>query len=345
VNSKTETDLLGRLQILTETLLTHRARRLERKKRKQKARGIIMEWLDAFLWAVMVVLLLNQYLLQAYQIPSGSMRNTLIGGLDPYTGRPSSSDRIFVDKITFGPELLPGVGKLPGFRESRRGEVIIFENPEYESPSLGHEIAQRILYMVSLSLIDLNRIKGGETAHQFLIKRQVAVDGDRVLFRRGELYLQSTGEADLIPETEFKALSDLDYGNHLLLDPSYYDNREAWIKVQTLERAGLSVSRETADKAAENWVSPLRIRIGDGYEDERVASGFLRTLYPSDENISFADERHTQGIYVPEDWLLPLGDNRSNSLDGRYFGPVSSEKILGKALFKYWPMGRIGGIH
>jgi len=304
-----------------------------------------MEWLDAFLWAVMVVLLLNQYLLQAYQIPSGSMRNTLIGGVDPYTGRPSSSDRIFVDKMTFGPELLPGVGKLPGFRESRRGEVIIFENPEYESPSLAHEIAQRVLYMVSLSLIDLNRTPGGDTAHQFLIKRQVAVDGDRVLFRRGELFLQPRGESDLMPEAAFKEYTGQDYGNHLLLDPSYYDNREAWMKATVLERAGLPVDRETADAAAADWVSPLRIRIGDGYEDNRIASGLLRTLYPFDENYASSDERYTLGIYVPEDWLLPLGDNRSNSLDGRYFGPVSSDKILGKALFKYWPMGRIGGIH
>ena len=345
MNKSADIDFLDRLQIWTEKLLTHRARRLEKKKRKHKARGVIMEWVDAFLWAVMVVLLLNQYLLQAYQIPSGSMRNTLIGGVDPYTGRPSSSDRIFVDKLTFGPELLPGVGKLPGFRESRRGEVIIFENPEYESPSLVHEIAQRVLYMVSLSLIDLNRIRGGETAHQFLIKRQVAVDGDRVFFRRGELYLQPAGEGALIPEKEFKKYVGLDYGNHLLLDSSYYDNREAMIKVTYLEKAGLPVDRETADKAAENWVSPLKIRIGDGYEDERIASAVLRRLYPFEENISMADERHTRGIYVPEDWLLPLGDNRSNSLDGRYFGPVSSDKILGKALFKYWPLNRIGGIH
>ncbi len=211
VKAETEQDFPDRLQMWTETLLTYRARRLEKKKRKQKERGAVMEWVDAFLWAVMVVLLLNQYLLQAYQIPSGSMRHTLIGGIDPYSGGMSTSDRIFVDKVTFGPELLPGVGKLPGLRESRRGEVIIFENPEYESPSLVHEIAQRVLYMVTLSLVDLNRIRGGETAHQFLIKRQVAEDGDRVQFRRGQLYFQPRGEAQLIPEEEFKTFTSQDF--------------------------------------------------------------------------------------------------------------------------------------
>lgn len=344
MNVETKQDIPERLQMWTESLLTYRARRLEKKKRKQKARGTVMEWVDAFLWAVMVVLLLNQYLLQAYQIPSGSMRHTLIGGIDPYTGGMSNSDRIFVDKVTFGPELLPGVAKLPGFRESRRGEVIIFENPEYESPSLTHEIAQRVLYMVTLSLVDLNRIRGGETAHQFLIKRQIAEDGDRVIFRRGELFFQPRGEAAMIPEEEFKALTNQNYGNHLLLDSEYYDIRAAKIEAINLERAGLTVDRDLADRAAANWISPLKKRVEDQYEIKRLEANFYRKLYPHNESAAFADAVYERGIYVPEGWLLPLGDNRSDSLDGRYFGPVASEEILGKALFKYWPMGRIGGI-
>lgn len=344
VKVETKPDFLDRLQYRTESLLTYRARRLEKKKRKQKERGTLMEWLDAFLWAVMVVLLLNQYLLQAYQIPSGSMRHTLIGGMDPYTGRMSTSDRIFVDKITFGPELLPGAGKLPGLRESRRGEVIIFENPEYESPSLVHEIAQRVLYMVTLSLVDLNRIRGGETAHQFLIKRQVAEDGDRVLFRRGELYFQARGEAALITEADFKKLTNQNYGNHLLLDPDYYDKLFATVTAIHLERAGLTVDRAMAEQAAANWVSSLKKTVVDQYEMQRLESRIYRTLYPHNESAAFADAVYERGIYVPEDWLLPLGDNRSDSLDGRYFGPVPSDEILGRALFKYWPAGRIGGI-
>ena len=327
----------------TEGLLTRRARRIEKKKRKQKARGVVMEWVDAFLWAVMVVLLLNQYLLQAYQIPSGSMRHTLIGGLDPYTGRRSSSDRIFVDKITFGPEALPGVGKLPGFREPRRGEVIIFENPEYESPSLPYEIAQRVLYMVTLSLVDLNR-KGGETAHQFLIKRQAAQDGDRVVFRRGELSFLPRGEERLMPEEEYKRYSGLEYGNHLLLDEAYYDKLEATILTIRSERAGLPVDRALAERAAENWVSPLKKTVIDLYEEKRIDSAVLRKLYPQNEGIASEEAVYERGIYVPEGWVLPLGDNRSDSLDGRYFGPVPSRKILGRALFIYWPLPRLGGI-
>ncbi len=302
-----------------------------------------MEWVDAFLWAVMVVLLLNQYLLQAYQIPSGSMRHTLIGGADPYSGRNSTSDRIFVDKLVFGPEALPSIGKLPGFRSPERGEVIIFENPEFESRSVPFEIAQRVLYMATLSLIDLNK-KNGETAHQFLIKRLVAEDGDRIIFREGELFIRPVGESQPIPEEQFKEYSDLEYGNHLLLDPAYYDKREATIQGLRTERAGLVVDRDLAERAAANWISPLKKEMVDGYEYVRVDAKVLRNLYPHEERYFFTDASYERGRYVPRGWALPLGDNRSDSLDGRYFGPIDSEDILGRALFIYWPLNRVGGI-
>ena len=54
--------------------------------------------------------------------------------------------------------------------------------------------------------------------------------------------------------------------------------------------------------------------------------------------------RTVERIYVPEGHVLPLGDNRDNSRDGRYFGPVGEEDINGKVLFRFWPPGRIGGL-
>ena len=33
-----------------------------------------------------------------------------------------------------------------------------------------------------------------------------------------------------------------------------------------------------------------------------------------------------------------MGDNRTNSLDSRYFGPVSVDAVSSKGLFIYWPL-------
>ena len=39
-----------------------------------------------------------------------------------------------------------------------------------------------------------------------------------------------------------------------------------------------------------------------------------------------------------------LGDNRAHSTDSREFGPVRDEDIVGTALFRYWPLHRLGPV-
>lgn len=47
---------------------------------------------------------------------------------------------------------------------------------------------------------------------------------------------------------------------------------------------------------------------------------------------------------IPEGSYLMLGDNRNNSKDARYWKNVyvAEDKILGKAVFRYWPLNDIG---
>ncbi|MDD4785012.1 MAG: signal peptidase I [Candidatus Shapirobacteria bacterium] len=45
---------------------------------------------------------------------------------------------------------------------------------------------------------------------------------------------------------------------------------------------------------------------------------------------------------IPEDQYLCLGDNRKHSRDGREFGPIKKNLIVGKAFFKYWPVSAVG---
>ena len=48
------------------------------------------------------------------------------------------------------------------------------------------------------------------------------------------------------------------------------------------------------------------------------------------------------GWYVGEAHLFPMGDNRDNSRDARYFNAVTYDKVLGRATVRFWPLGRIG---
>ncbi len=85
-----------------------------------RRRSVVRETVELVVFAVIIALVLRAFVIQAFRIPSSSMEDTLLVG-----------DFILVDKVTFGPRIDFGPldGRLPGLREPRTGDVIVFRYP------------------------------------------------------------------------------------------------------------------------------------------------------------------------------------------------------------------------
>ncbi len=318
-----------RLVRLTERYLTWRARRRATKRYKQKQKGVVRDWIEAFLWAAGVVLLINQYLFQAYQIPSGSMISTLNIG-----------DRIFVNKLVYGPELIPGEVKLPGFARPQRNEVIIFENPSYIGKGPLFDILQRVIYMLTLSLVDIDRDEFGRPRDHFLIKRAVGQGGDRFRIVRGEVEILAAGASEWLSEAEFQRLTGSSYTPRRIITPADYE---------VIERAGVALGRrdlgfELTDHERASIDGVRALRYVDPFELERHRQRTILAVEPDNAAALQRLQFIRTGWYVPYTRVFPMGDNRDNSRDGRYFGAVARRHVLGRAMFIYWPLARLGTV-
>lgn len=59
----------------------------------------------------------------------------------------------------------------------------------------------------------------------------------------------------------------------------------------------------------------------------------------------FHDRISAPKTVVGENEFYVMGDHRSASNDSRSWGTVPREYIYGKAVFKYWPLERLGRLH
>ncbi len=118
-------------------------------KSRKKKNNVIIEWLDALIFAVVAVSLINIFLFQNYKIPTPSMEGTLLVG-----------DHLYVSKTAYGPRtpntplaipFLPNTvlgGKsylewiqrpykrLKGFSKVRRDDIVVFNFPASDTVAL-----------------------------------------------------------------------------------------------------------------------------------------------------------------------------------------------------------------
>jgi len=84
---------------------------------------------------------------------------------------------------------------------------------------------------------------------------------------------------------------------------------------------------------------------GHVYRKPKGATRFVREKDPYIRACGNNSEcNFPEPITIPPGHWFMMGDNRGNSDDSRFWGPVPTGWIVGEAIFTYWPVSRLGTI-
>ncbi len=86
---------------------------------RRRQASALREWIESIVIAFALAMVIRVFIVQAFKIPSGSMKPTLIEG-----------DRILVNKFLYGAKIPFTNLRLPGFKNPERGDVVVFIYPQ-----------------------------------------------------------------------------------------------------------------------------------------------------------------------------------------------------------------------
>jgi signal peptidase I len=152
-------------------------------------------WMRSLGMALVLFLIIRTFLIEAFQIPSGSMERTLLAG-----------DFLFVNKAVYGAQIPGTTARLPGFASPRRGDVMVFAFPK--NPELNY--VKRVIGVPG----DTVEMRGGE----------VRVNGEPLQ----EPYAQRSHASPDMYDPEFNWQRPYLIGGVYAARSSYRPTRDTW---------------------------------------------------------------------------------------------------------------------
>ena len=278
------------------------------KEKKQKKKSSLREWVNSIVWAVVLVFIIRNFIIQPFKIPTGSMEPTLLGitKVCPICHRTNfrynekrclhdggrlktihTGDRILVNKFIYGaktPDRIPFTSillpylQLPALRSPRRGDIVVFHYPEN----------LKVDY----------------------VKRLIGLPGETLEIKKGRVLINGT------PVTTPQC------------QPIYYGNEGLFGRKNqpiTIPYRGMTI--DLNKRNLDRWVRLLR------NEHHSLESREQQIL---------VDGKPCGSSQVKGDYYFVMGDNSSNSADSRFWGFVPKKYLVGKAFGVYWPPCRWG---
>jgi signal peptidase I len=197
------------------------------------------------------------------------------------------------------------------WRSPRAGEIAIFDFGSAGREALA--LGSGALHGAATDPVPHTKtLLGDAAADREYVKRVIAVGGDEIGFRGGSVYRNG----QRLEEAYIVAGSDEPRGGFALRIPG---------RRVTYSGKNMFVDGVPLDRLLPSSVPPASVEDRSPRNFVRLEGGAIGILR----------------IRVPAGHLYMLGDNRSESLDSRFFGFVPETQVRGRALLTYWPPRRI----
>lgn len=212
------------------------------KKSKNKTVRTVMAWVDALLYALILVYFVFNFIGQNYTIPSSSLEKTLLTG-----------DYLFVNKLTYGPRVpmtpvhfplvhntLPILNcksylewphvkyhRLKGLRNVESGDIVVFNFPAGDTvmTKAPNPDYYQLVEMYGYNTVNNNEAQFGKKItrpvdrRENYVKRAVGLPGERLKIVDGEVYINGVKQA--MPRDAQFAYYVITDGNYL--SDSFFD--------------------------------------------------------------------------------------------------------------------------
>ncbi len=352
----------------------HKKRKEEqRKKREASTKSKLREYTEAILVAFIAAMILRILVVQAFRIPTGSMKDTLLVG-----------DFLLVNKFIYGvrtPEYIPVINKqipyfrLPAIKDPKAGDIVVFKYPldkklDYikrciaasgqtiemrnanvfvdDKPEGHPEFIKRVYdpdegaYVLYYKITKDNGksyvIRLHENTNYMLneFRSMQAPNGQTVEMRQGQIFVngKSGGTAKLLNKAYQEERAQYRLRYLIADEKGNSFEIDQYQSVQPVTQNSLS-NALWVPKQGENG-SKIILNQDNFQYYQRLLEEYEKCKVTWKQGVLFVNNIPLKEYTFKQDYFFMMGDNRDNSADSRSWGFLPRDHVVGQALIIYF---------